>query len=252
VPHTTDRSPSITTPCVVALARLDRPLPDPAIDLLLGTLDPTRRALLLRYQRRIDCERGLMGDVLARTVVASLSGRRPNAVGICRAASGSPGVPDVPGLRISISHAGRWAVCAVAPGPVGVDVERLRPVSPAVLGRTCADPCFDEPLDERLRRLRVIQAWTMKEAYLKLIGTGLAVDPGEVRLERRAGYTEVRGPAPYPEARARVLELDADHRLAVCTPHVPAPVLERVDSHELVAAYAGDETPFTTRSFDDC
>lgn len=68
--------------------------------------------------------------------------------------------------EFSISHSGPWAVCAISEGPVGVDIERIRPVSPALWKRYLASSP-DEPYGgDREAILR----WTRYEAALKREG----------------------------------------------------------------------------------
>ena len=78
-------------------------------------------------------------------------------------------------LCFNLSHSGSVAVCAVSSSPVGVDVEKPRTPTPALLRH-----CFTEnelrwfacqPDPDRA----FIRLWTRKESYLKLLGTGLSL-----------------------------------------------------------------------------
>lgn len=93
--------------------------------------------------------------------------------------NGKPFLKDRNDLYFSVSHSDRYVMCAVANQPIGLDIEPVCPIRPAVLRR-----CFnekeqtwigDEP--ERFTRL-----WTMKEAYMKMTGTGLSVPAKEIAL----------------------------------------------------------------------
>ena len=50
-----------------------------------------------------------------------------------RAPGGKPYFPDRPELCFSLSHSGPWALCALGDGPVGADVETVRPRREALL-----------------------------------------------------------------------------------------------------------------------
>jgi 4'-phosphopantetheinyl transferase len=222
--------------CTIALARLDQPLPAQLLDALISTFDAERRAALGRYRQQVDRERGALGDVLARLLVGALAGVRPSGVRVVRERSGRPTVPAHDGLHVSISHSGSWVACAAAHAPVGVDVEAVRPVSPAVLGASGGG------------RLAVVDAWTAKEAYLKMLGTGLRLDPGTVQLARRGGGLEAAGPRGRARGRIQILRPDRAHRLAVCAPAPPRVRLTRASAHALALDYLDDTTPFTERS----
>ncbi len=88
---------------------------------------------------------------------------------------GPNGKPAAEGVQFNVAHTGDLALCAFADTPVGVDVERIRPIKNATalaerwfhadeVARIAAAP---EPLAEFFR------TWTMKEAALKLVGVGV-------------------------------------------------------------------------------
>lgn len=89
---------------------------------------------------------------------------------------GRPVLTDYPEIHFSLSHSGRWAVCAVAADPVGCDVEE------GGRGRAGIPERFFHP--EEREMLAVIRdpvewnraftrVWTRKESYLKATGKGL-------------------------------------------------------------------------------
>lgn len=79
----------------------------------------------------------------------------------------------------SISHSGKYVVCVVSEVEIGVDIEETSPIRPAVLRR-----CFNEEEQEWIgdNPKRFTQLWTMKEAYIKMTGTGLSVPAKEVSV----------------------------------------------------------------------
>lgn len=95
---------------------------------------------------------------------------------IARTPLGAPYFPHHPRLRFSISHSRRYALCALSGGPVGCDVEELRPRLPGLPQR-----CFSS---EELARWQAMGGgwegfyplWTEKEAAAKYLGTGLRAD----------------------------------------------------------------------------
>ena len=67
-------------------------------------------------------------DAALRTV-----GLRERDVTVVYDDHGKPVLQDHPHLHFSLSHSGEWAVCALSDTPVGVDVERIRPIDAARL-----------------------------------------------------------------------------------------------------------------------
>lgn len=88
---------------------------------------------------------------------------------------GPNGKPEVEGVQFNVAHTGDLALLAIAGAPIGVDVERIRPMKNATaLAQRWFRPeeveriaAAAEPLTEFFR------TWTMKEASLKLVGVGV-------------------------------------------------------------------------------
>lgn len=81
------------------------------------------------------------------------------------------------GVYFSLSHAGAYAVCAVGPGELGCDIEKLRPARTGVAER------FFHPEEVALlhaapdaasREGLFFRLWTLKESYIKATGKGLS------------------------------------------------------------------------------
>jgi 4'-phosphopantetheinyl transferase len=123
----------------------------------------------------------LLGRVMARTIVGRALDRRPDAWPWREGPRGRPEI-DIPGVALSfnVAHSGGIVVCAIArEAEVGVDIEdrgraRLdrdlveRYCSPAEVADINAQP-GDGWRDQFLKY------WTLKEAYLKARGLGIAV-----------------------------------------------------------------------------
>ena len=99
-----------------------------------------------------------------------------------RDSRGKPHVaPGLPPMNFSLTHCRGLAACAVAPAglDVGVDAEPLeRRVEPLRLARRFFTPEEADALaavaDEDERRRAFLRLWTLKEATVKALGTGLA------------------------------------------------------------------------------
>ncbi len=140
-------------------------------------LGASRRERLRSFVHPVSAERSLCGEVLARYALARRLGCAPSSLCIAAGASGKPYLLPRPGgpspvPQFSISHAGRYAACAVAEAPVGLDVEvkevaeKLEPwfCHPAERRALRADP---DPA--RLRR----RLWTLKESWVKCLESGV-------------------------------------------------------------------------------
>lgn len=123
----------------------------------------------------------LAGRAAAKTLLATL-GFAPERVEVLPLGTGAPGLhvdgTPHPTLTLSLSHTRRWAVAAVAVGPVGVDAcdladgPRLRRIAGRVFSPGEAERC-----GAHASPAHQAATWALKEAALKLTQGGV-FDPG--------------------------------------------------------------------------
>lgn len=94
-------------------------------------------------------------------------------------ANGKPYLKDRNDLFFSISHSDHYVVCTASETEVGVDIEPLSPIRPAMVRR-----CFSADEQNWIGddAHRFTRLWTMKEAYMKFTGTGLSVPAKDIHL----------------------------------------------------------------------
>ena len=116
--------------------------------------------------------RGALRHILAEAVSMA-----PDAVTFREGPYGKPALVHPP-LPFNVSHSGDMALIAVCPdGPVGVDIERERPLSDLfALARRHFSPTEQAALAALPTALHVpafFRCWSRKEAFIKAIGLGL-------------------------------------------------------------------------------
>lgn len=173
-------------------------------------LTEEERAAASAFHHESDRRRAVVSRALLRTTLSRYARVAPAAWRFERGAHGRPQIvgPGAPRLRFSVSHTRELAVCAVTLDvPIGVDLEPIgRDVhdlvaSETILSRAEIDAL--RALDPREREQRFLEIWTLKEAYLKALGTGLARCPSELEFDlgdpgtivgRLGSEAEERGP----------------------------------------------------------
>lgn len=85
--------------------------------------------------------------------------------------NGKPVFADYPNIHFNISHSKRYVVCVLASVEVGIDIEGERTANTAVARRffSEAEAEWAEGNERRFFRL-----WTLKEAFAKVTGEGIA------------------------------------------------------------------------------
>jgi 4'-phosphopantetheinyl transferase len=179
----------------------------------LGLLSPDE---LRRRRHVVPSHRALYASAHAalRAVTAAYAGLPPSQVAFVKGAFGKPYVAGDPGLRVSLSHTPGLSLVAVSrDGPVGVDVERVAPLTDPVGLRhqVLSEPeaaAWPEDREDALHS-GLFTHWTCKEAVLKALGSGLAGDIRAVRVApgaRRGGPVRVLA-APGRPDRTWTLQL---------------------------------------------
>jgi 4'-phosphopantetheinyl transferase len=172
------------TRVLVALAP-DRP---EALGRALDVLTDEERQRIGRFRRAADAASFAAGRALVRLALAELVGAAPAELvfdtwcELHQSAHGKPRlVEPAAELDFSLSRAGARLLLAVSAAPVGVDVERRdRDIEVGVARIAFAD---DERAElEDACPAAFLACWTRKEAVLKALGHGLAVDPKSVSV----------------------------------------------------------------------
>jgi 4'-phosphopantetheinyl transferase len=157
----------------------------------LAVLSDDERARATRFHFERDRNSYVLAHALARTLLGRLTGVEPRAL---RFALGPHGRPELewpassPRLRFNISHTHGLVACALAlEHDIGVDVEHVERrleigrVAPSVFSpderRALAT------LEGEALRTRFFQLWTLKEAYIKARGMGLALPLREITFQ---------------------------------------------------------------------
>lgn len=157
-------------------------LAEPRIDgEAVVSLGPREQHLLSEMPWPLRRSEWLAGRKAAKALLAAL-GLEPERVEILPLESGAPAIhldgAAYPSLALSLTHTHRWAVAAVAHGPVGVDAcddadgHRLERIASRVFSDGEAEACGAHRSPRHQAAV-----WALKEAALKLHHGGV-FDPG--------------------------------------------------------------------------
>ncbi len=190
----------------------------------------------LRFPR--DRHTYLCAHAMARCVLAALCGCQPGQVQFASDAKGKPQVlldPSEGQIGYNLSHTDGLVACVVARAlDVGIDVERCRALDDmGALAASIFTPSELAQLEacpSAQRGALFFRLWTLKEAYAKASGDGIAADLSHVSFGFDAGaltarFTEDRGNWRFDSA-----PVDQTHQLALAArtagpQALPAPIV---------------------------
>lgn len=153
----------------IATTRPSLPVWDSKAEDVLNSLDASER----RYYERFGARRARSG-LVSRMLIAQMGGTRLGALRRLET-----GQLKADGGEISVSHASDRTLAAVGCCPMGVDLEAVADLV-GVPERAHKGP-GDEVHAVAGPATRAAITWTLKEAYVKMLGHGLE-DPREVRV----------------------------------------------------------------------
>ncbi|MDG2035810.1 MAG: 4'-phosphopantetheinyl transferase superfamily protein [Pseudomonadales bacterium] len=202
-----------------------------------------------RYRFARDRHRDLVARALLRSALGGLLDTRPEDVEFEIGAKGKPHLKDKsepqraidqPALPFfNLSHSADWVVLAVANFPVGIDIEFTQRKNNVLaiarnyfFGRE-VEQLFSLPFDQQ--RERFFDYWTLKEAYMKARGEGIALglsnfgfqlcDSGRISLYLSSSIDDT--PADW---KFSCLTPELDYRLSIAakTPADLRPIFQEV------------------------
>ena len=159
----------------------------------VGPIEPQdvlddERARSERFHKPEDGQHFLARRVLLRQLLSARTGRDPRDLGSTPDAFGRPCIAGLEPVRFNTSRSRNWYAVAIHAGPdgmPGVDIEQARELpDPGPLSRRILSPGEQAVLGAgvTLDVDRLLRVWTRKEAVLKAVGRGLAIDPSLVTV----------------------------------------------------------------------
>ena len=185
---------------------------------LLQVLEPSRRPEPGRYGHRAVFQRKVLGRVLLQWAAETQYSLPASELTVAKLPIGKPFFDKHPEIHFNVSHSGRWVVVALSEAPVGLDVEKMRNANLAVARRFFAKEEYLQLIAQppELQRSFFFDLWTLKESYLKALGTGLTrpLNTFVVRHEEQQFRLYANG-RQLRETLSQI-HLEDDYKLAVC------------------------------------
>lgn len=124
------------------------------------------------------------------------------------------GRPDwkLDGWYFSLSHSGTVAACVLSDRPVGVDVQKLSPFSEPLVRRFFCPQELSELQQAQDSSYAFTKLWSLKESYVKALGTGLSTPLNSFRISLEPPLLTASGDAVFWHQSV------GEYHFAICIP----------------------------------
>lgn len=171
----------------------------------------------------------LSGELLARKLLHQTFGISVNETEFLYAEKGKPFIGGRNDVHFNISHSGNTVAAAVAQNRIGVDIEHFRKINYRIAERyfTPVELLYIHTQNEPEKTRSFFEIWTIKESFLKAIGTGLTRSLSSFEVTNDAGRFSISGKgSEFFKVNAFRFQ---DYQLAVCIENdeIPNKVTEK-------------------------
>lgn len=176
----------------------------------------------------------LSGELLARYLLHKTFGLSVIEIEFSYTEKGKPFIPGRNDVHFNISHSGNTVAAAVAQTRIGIDIEHFRKINFRIAERyfTPAELFYIHTQEEPEKTRNFFEIWTIKESFLKAIGTGLTRSLSSFEVTNIAGKFMISGKGSE-NFRVNAYRLKG-YQLAVCVENDDFPTkIHEVNFNEL-------------------
>ena len=151
---------------------------------LLPLVSPQRREQALRYTHIFGQFCCLKSYEMLTALLASTPYTLHPTPSFLYNEHGAPYLEDGP--YFSISHCKQGIVVAVSETPIGIDIEAIRPLNEGLVQKAMNPQEQAQIAAAANPEQEFIRLWTRKEAYVKMLGTGIISDMHQILQDTEA------------------------------------------------------------------
>lgn len=171
---------------------------------------------LIRYEDKL---RAFIADILIRALLCRKMNVKNDRIYFRFNSFGKPRLEEEYDIHFNISHSGEWVVCAIDSVPIGIDVQKILPVDLSIAERFFSKEEYRDlmSIDDKDKLHYFYDLWTLKESYVKAIGTGLSTPLDSISFCLTKGVIVFESNIESKPYHFKQYELDPNYRLSVCT-----------------------------------
>ncbi|KAA0800291.1 4'-phosphopantetheinyl transferase superfamily protein [Bacillus cereus] len=186
---------------------------------LVDLVSVEKKKKIASYINKEDAYRTLLGDVMIRSVICKRYKISNQKIRYSYNIYGKPDWIEDKDFYFNISHSGNWIVCIVGNVPVGTDIEQIRPIQLELISQLFSmEEVMDLNSKTIIERINYFyDLWTLKESYVKAIGTGLSTSLNSFTISKRGeGNIIFNQDNVNSTYFFKQYNIDSDYKLSIC------------------------------------
>ncbi|MBO5726708.1 MAG: 4'-phosphopantetheinyl transferase superfamily protein [Clostridia bacterium] len=144
-------------------------------DRCLTLMESDRKEKLLSGSHALTRDMSIFGEWIIKTELSKITGITIENIKLARTEKGKPYAIDIP-YCFNISHCENLLAIAIDKKSIGVDIEKIKTLKSDVTKALCTQSDTDflnSAENEQDALIRFYKIWTAKEAYFKMLGSGI-------------------------------------------------------------------------------
>ncbi|AJY77850.1 hypothetical protein VN24_19055 [Paenibacillus beijingensis] len=168
----------------------------------------------LKYE---DMLRSLTAELLIRVLIVKQKSLRNTEIFFDTNPFGKPSLKGYL-LEFNLSHSGDWVVCAIGNSPVGIDIEEIKSIDIELAKYIFSNQEYSHFIEKKEdeRQSYFFELWTLKESYIKAVGSGLSFPLHLFSFTKSGNKIIFQSNYTSREVYFRQFHIDLNYKLAVC------------------------------------
>ncbi|MGE7908214.1 4'-phosphopantetheinyl transferase family protein [Lysinibacillus xylanilyticus] len=151
-------------------------LSEKRIKFLTHCMFSDREEDVTKYKHLEDQKRTVYGHLLLRYILSKKMNLNMTQIVFSKNKFGKYFLENEHNIHFNLSHSGDWCIGVISDSPIGVDIELMKPINMDVVEYAFhpSEVLQFKQLKNNQQTEYFYKLWTMKESYLKAIGTGFS------------------------------------------------------------------------------
>lgn len=210
--------------CEIIVLRIPQTVDRQEYDFLTSCISKERGNKITGFVQKEDAYRSLFAELLARSMIIKKKGIQNRDIHFATNQYGKPFLMGEPNFKFNISHSGHWVVMIFGTEEVGIDIEEVKNIQLDIAKRYFAESEYLDIMSKsELERLEYFfRLWSLKECYIKAIGTGLStpLNSFSIRILSKEQIVLCPGQSEYC---FKEYNIDSRYKLSACSFRNPLP-----------------------------